>query len=99
MKGIRNNKPIVLSLVIFVLVMGIYQLFLKPTPVIDTIVTEETGEQIGKDIIELNEQLQRITFDRSVLSSAPYKALVDFTTVVSPQPLGRSNPFGPIGNE
>lgn len=99
MKKSSNNKPIIIAVVIFGLVMMVYQLFLKPDTSIDTTVTLENTEGVGADVVKLDESLQLVSLDRSLFSTTAYKALVDFTTDVSPQPIGRTNPFGPIGSE
>ncbi len=37
-----------------------------------------------------------ITFDTSIFSNPNFKALIDITTAISPEEIGRPDPFAPI---
>lgn len=41
-------------------------------------------------------QLTPITFNTAILSDPRFTALVDLSTPITPEPLGRSDPFAPI---
>jgi hypothetical protein len=99
MKSLKNNKSIVVAVIIFSVALGIYQLFLKPSPAIDVSLSGESVEGVGADVVRLRDSLQQVSLDTSLFSSLVYRALVDFTSELSPQPIGRNNPFGPIGND
>lgn len=41
-------------------------------------------------------ELGPITFDLTILSDPRFAALVDLTTPISPEPVGRRDPFAPV---
>lgn len=52
---------------------------------------------VGEDVVQLNSTLQAVTLDSSLFTSAAYRGLIDFSVEVPVQPMGRKNPFNPIG--
>ena len=69
----------------------------EPAPLTE-VQSGSTG-QLGQEIvIELNrlKSLQNINGD--LFKNSAFVALKDFTQIVVPQPVGRSNPFAPTGN-
>lgn len=51
----------------------------------------------GGDLIALLLELRSITLDTSVLSNPTFLTLQDFSVSLAPEPVGRPNPFAPIG--
>ncbi|MDB5266952.1 MAG: hypothetical protein JWN89_767 [Parcubacteria group bacterium] len=96
MKAIQNNKGIVTAIIIVAVVMGIYKYFFKPADVVVD-PTAIDAPAVGSDVLELNNSLQVVTLDPSIFSSAAYRGLVDFSVPIPVQPIGRKNPFNPIG--
>jgi hypothetical protein len=94
MNFIKNNKGIMLSILIFIVAIGIYKLFAT-----NVALTEDSlvSQSIGGDIIELNSRIERVNLDPALFSSAVYKSLVDFSASIPSQPVGRSNPFDLMG--
>ncbi|MDB5254333.1 MAG: hypothetical protein JWL80_399 [Parcubacteria group bacterium] len=92
MKTLNENKNAIVSLIVIVLVLAGYKYFFSGAP----IVVDTSGQDIGNDVLELNQRLQTVNLDRTVFSSPGYRALIDFSTVVQDQPKGRPNPFDPI---
>jgi hypothetical protein len=95
MKSLEKNKTLIVALIVFIIAILAYNFFLKPTQ--NTINAGLATQGIGNDVVALNQSLQSATLDQSLFSSAAYRALVDFSTVVVPQPTGRVNPFDIIG--
>ena len=95
MKSLQKNKTLLLAVVIFIIAIFVYQYFFKPTQA--TINQGLATEGVGNDVVALYKSLQSATLDQSLLSSASYKRLVDFSVAVPQQPTGRTNPFEVIG--
>lgn len=51
----------------------------------------------GGDLLSLLLQLKSITLGDGVFSDAAFQSLQDFTVKLTPEPIGRRNPFAPIG--
>lgn len=51
----------------------------------------------GGDLITLLLELKSITLDTSVLQNPVFLTLQDFSVVLAPEPVGRTNPFAPLG--
>lgn len=96
MQTIKNNKGILISIIIFIAGIWIYKSFFAPSDVIEL---DTSGKAIGNDILELNSNLQTVTLDKTLFGTTAYKSLVDFSTTVPLQPIGRTNPFAIIGGD
>lgn len=51
----------------------------------------------GGDLLALLLQLKSITLADGVFSDDAFQTLEDFTVKLAPEPIGRRNPFAPIG--
>ncbi|MBP9771507.1 MAG: hypothetical protein KBD16_01085 [Candidatus Pacebacteria bacterium] len=51
----------------------------------------------GGDLLSLLLELKSITLSDGVFSDAAFQTLQDFTVQLAPEPIGRRNPFAPIG--
>ncbi len=85
------------ALTIFILVMFFYNLFLKPDAVL--IPSESSTSSIGNDLLKIQRELQSVTLNREVFSSPGYLLLIDFSTTIPQQAVGRLNPFDIIGRD
>ena len=95
MKALKNNKSLVVAVVVFVVAILIYNFFLAPTQ--SAINQGVATEGIGNDVVALYQSLQSATLDQSLFSSASYRSLVDFSVTIPSQPVGRTNPFDILG--
>jgi hypothetical protein len=50
------------------------------------------------DLLSLLLQLKSITLNEAVFADAAFQTLEDFTVKLIPEPIGRKNPFAPIGS-
>lgn len=64
----------------------------------DVLVSEDAAAPtVGGDLIVLLGRLQSLSLDSTVFSNPIFRNLVDFGVELVPEPVGRSNPFAPIG--
>ena len=96
MQLLTKNKGILAAVALFILAMFLYNLFFKPEPSVDSGVSATV---IGDDLLKIRDQLEKVTLDRTIFSSAAYLLLNDFSIVITEQVRGRSNPFDLIGRD
>lgn len=95
MKFFEKNKTLVIALVLFAVAILVYNFFLQPT--VNTIDQNSATATAGGDVVALNQRLQSATLDQSLFSTTAYRELVDFSTPIASQPIGRTNPFDILG--
>ncbi len=54
---------------------------------------------VGNDLLKIFDELQKVTLDQNLFSSPGYLELTDFSTSITPQATGRTNPFDVIGRD
>ena len=96
MDAINKNIKTIVLVVIFVLVMVSYNIISKSDSIPPD---EEQVVRIGDDLLKTYEELQSVTLSQSILSSAGYLLLLDFSTPIPDLPVGRPNPFDVIGRD
>ncbi len=94
MESLKKNKGIILAVVVFIIAIGAYKLFSTNVSITSD---QQAAKIIGADIIALNASIERVNLDPALFSSRSYKNLVDFSTPIPSQPIGRLNPFDLIG--
>lgn len=95
---LNKNKVLLIALVI-VAVVGFYLFKGKGTPPVATTQAGGAGGVGQELVIELNRlrALQNINTD--IFKDPAYTSLQDYTQSVIAQPVGRVNPFAPIGSD
>ena len=53
----------------------------------------------GRDIVNLLNELQTLNLEAGFLSDPAFKQLVDYRQSIFPEPVGRNNPFSPVGSD
>ncbi len=61
---------------------------------VSTLPSEEGG-----DLIALLLELKSIKLDTSLLQNSTFLTLQDFSVTLIPEPVGRANPFAPLGED
>src|SRR3989344_7260536 len=97
MNTLKNNKGTLVAIIIFVVAMFLYNLFFKSETI--AIPSEVLAVSIGDDVIKMREELQAVTLSQGVFSFPSFLLLVDFSTDVLQQQVGRPNPFNIIGRD
>ncbi len=52
---------------------------------------------VDQDLISLLLELKSIKLDENIFSDVAFKSLQDFSQELVPEPVGRTNPFAPLG--
>lgn len=86
--------------VIALVVVGffIYTYFFTSTP--EPVLSASTPSQnalVDADLIALLSELKSIQLDDSIFKDQTFLSLHDFSQTLVPEPVGRQNPFAPLG--
>jgi hypothetical protein len=97
-----KTKLIIIIAVIAIIGFVVYAVFIKADPEIDSILSESSTkkdkvEVLGKDILRAINQIQTLNLDKSIFQDPVLNSLIDNSQEISPLPVGRDNPFEPIG--
>ena len=98
---LRKHKMTLMGVVLIAGAFIAYQLYFESDKEDSVLVSESGGEisgsVVGREIVVLLDELQAINLDGSILDDPAFQSLVDFEQKVRAEPVGRSNPFIPIG--
>ena len=95
---LQSNKNIII-VVIFLIVAFIAYKYLVPSST-PTSALNTSVVSAGADVVALSNSIKSATLDDGALvNSSEYMSLKDFSTTITMQPIGRVNPFSPIGSE
>ncbi|KKS44216.1 MAG: hypothetical protein UV08_C0024G0004 [Parcubacteria group bacterium GW2011_GWA2_42_18] len=98
----KNNKVILLVLLIIVAFAGYRFVFKKDAPMGDSSLTVDSSAEgggqsaIGKDLIVTLSKLKSLALDDTFFNDPIFNNLNDFSVPIVPQEIGRDNPFSPI---
>jgi hypothetical protein len=85
---------------ILILVFIVYSMFFTKkdeNDVLKTSVAKTSAEIVGSEILNALNQIESLELDRSIFSSPIYQSLKDRSQAIPPEPVGKTNPFDPIG--
>lgn len=78
-----------------VVAAGAYWFFFTGTGNQQPLSVTATSSPAQAQFQTLASELEPITFDTSIFSDPRFTALVDITTPITPEPVGRTDPFAP----
>ena len=93
----QNNKNIIITIILFIVAFGVFKYFQNSDTT--TAPIDSSVLSAGKDVVDLSNSIQSATLDKTLFTIPAYRALQDFSTDIASQPIGRKNPFSPIGIE
>src|SRR3989344_1254522 len=81
-----------------IIVIGIWLSYSSDTPS-DSLLTTEVlgGGLVDKELVDTLLQLRSVTLSAAIFSEPAFTQLQDFGTEIIPEPIGRPNPFAPLG--
>jgi flagellar basal body-associated protein FliL len=91
-----NKNTIILIVATLIVAAGAYWYFFTGTgnePPLTTTVTENEAQMQFQMLVS---KLQPITFNTAIFTNPRFLALVDLTTPITPETLGRLDPFAPV---
>lgn len=102
MDFIKNNRTTVIALAIVLGGVLVYMFFFREDPTQNTTGLTTFGNSdvnvTNQQFIALFGELQRIEIKENtdLFEDPYYRSLVDYSQPVSPEPVGRDNPFAPL---
>jgi hypothetical protein len=98
---IKRYKGIIMAVAVITIAVLAYTVFFRNSSennldiALGDIITPEV--EINNDLIGLLLELRVLTLDQSLFDDERFKSLSDFSVTLQPQPIGRRNPFLPLG--
>lgn len=100
MKNFKDKKILVVGGVLLALIAGTYFYFSGYTATTtDTVSAPEETITGNQEVLRLLTELRSISLENDLFSDQAFQTLQDFGVNLESQPVGRSNPFAPIGVE
>lgn len=94
-------KKIILIVLALVIIFVIYAVFIKKDPTSESLIgaspTTSNAQVLGNQISQALLRIEQIKLDKTIFSDVIYRTLVDRSEPISEEPIGRANPFAPIG--
>lgn len=101
MEFIKKYKNIVLSVVIIAIAAAGYTILFGKDGAGTALLTSQRSDAdvigVGEDVLDLLRQLRLIELDGTIFEDPAFQSLEDFSQELIPEPVGRDNPFAPIG--
>lgn len=103
MHFLKQHKNIIIGVILVIIGFVLYSIFVRDDGTEDQrlSVTEQANDPlenaIGRDLLFLLDDLKVVELDGAFFTSKEFRNLLDFGQVIAPQPIGRPNPFAPIG--
>lgn len=101
-------KKIIIAIVVLGILFILYSAFLKPDPTPDTLVagrSKVAGQPVSQDAKVISSQIsqallkiEQIKLDRSIFDNQIFATLEDRSEEIVDEPVGRRNPFAPLGD-
>ncbi len=100
-------KKIILTVVVLIALFIIYAVFIKPDPVNEPLVSgrpaagtvgQEDAQTLGNQISQALLRIEQIKLDKSIFNNDIYRSLQDRSQPITDEPIGRPNPFAPLGD-
>jgi len=102
----HNIKNIIIGVVVIAVCFGGYKVFFSGDPVQDDLLTSNvlstertSAEVLGAEIVTALRVIDTIKLDASLFDDEVYLSLKDRSQEIDPEPVGRFNPFAPVGVE
>jgi hypothetical protein len=96
MEALAKNRSVIQIVGIFVLVMLAYNLFFKPDAPAEKSPSVSPAT-LGADIVKMSTELSKATLGQELFSNPGYLYLIDFSSALPKDSVGRLNPFDSIG--
>lgn len=99
MKNLFANKILLLVVGVIVAFGLWYGLSSSPsdTSLLDTTTDSAATDPASQEVLETLLALRAISLDGTIFQNPAFQSLQDFSTEIVPEPVGRPNPFAPLG--
>jgi hypothetical protein len=94
----KRYRTLILAVIIIAIAFFAYSYFFAGER--QPILSEQApavGTPVDQDLIALLLQLKSIRLDTAIFNDPAFRSLQDFSQALVPEPIGRTNPFAPLG--
>jgi len=95
-------KHKIIAIVIVLTLAGGAWYILLPSSAVPAVLTTTLSASApagAQDLVNSLLALRAVSLDGTILTNPSFQALRDFSTPITPEPVGRPNPFAPLGSE
>jgi hypothetical protein len=93
----KTVKNIIIGAVVIIVAMVAYRFFFVKLPEALLEGQVNQNQTVGRELLALLNTLNSLTLEDEVFDRSEFVSLTDFSVPISPNALGRRNPFAPIG--
>lgn len=100
MNFFKQNQTAILVIVIIIIAFFAYTYFFTGNDESNAVLQTEQVSEVtpaDQDLISLLLELKAITLDEAIFSDPTFRSLQDFSQELVNEPVGRVNPFAPLG--
>lgn len=95
---LKRFQGLIIGVIVIVVAFVAYSYFIAPSQ--EAPLSAENvavTSSVDQDLISLLLELKSIRLDDRIFSDAAFRSLEDFSRELVPEPVGRNNPFAPLG--
>lgn len=95
-------QKIIFIILGLLLIFLAYVFLVKKDPEAESLITDDLASSdtdiLGDRITQALLRIEQIKLDKSIFTNEVYRSLQDRSIPIEPEPVGRNNPFAPIGD-
>lgn len=95
----KNNIVIAIIALILLSVGGFYYISRDEQTSSDLLVSESAENGVDRELLATLLELKSLKFNPALFESNTFKSLKDFSRQIPDEPVGRPNPFAPVGTD
>jgi len=101
LKSIKNKRNILFSIAIMFICFFAYQYWVGAEDSTSQLIsiTNTTDGDVGSETLKLLSELRTLVLDEDIFADKVFQNLEDFSMELQSQPVGRNNPFAPVGTD
>ena len=102
MEQIKKYKNVIIVIILIIVSAYAYRTFFGvdgiDSALLSSIKSSDVSESTGQDLLKLLSTLHNIQLNDTIFSDPVFRGLEDLSQELVPEPVGRNNPFAPIGS-
>lgn len=98
MDFIKNNLMTLLVVAACIAGVVVYQQYFRSDVSGDAILVTDSAAAGNLDLLQSLSDLRAVKLDSAIFNDQKFLSLVDFGRSIAPEPVGRTNPFAPLGS-
>lgn len=95
----KNNIIIAVIALILISIGGFYYLSRDEQDDGALLISESAGNSVDRELLATLLELKSLKFNDALFESNTFRSLKDFSRQIPDEPVGRPNPFAPVGTD